>query len=94
MSGSPLPSPAGSNDNANSGSHSKTKSLRFELVILLSILGGLCFLAFRPFGFRTFLSGLSHGEIYSMAILVGILAILFVIMQRLGIIFYNPERAQ
>ncbi|OLD29701.1 MAG: hypothetical protein AUI62_02355 [Thaumarchaeota archaeon 13_1_40CM_2_39_7] len=61
---------------------------------MLSILAGLCLLAFRPFGFRSFLAGLSHGGIYSMAILVGILAVIFVLMQRLGIIFHNPEHIQ
>ncbi|MDQ3835501.1 MAG: hypothetical protein M3270_01015 [Thermoproteota archaeon] len=96
MSGSPSPlrpPPVRPDDKANKGGggHSKTISWKFELTLLLSILAGLCVLAFRPFGFRTFLSDLSHGEIYPMAILVGILAVIFVIMQRFGIIFDNPE---
>lgn len=64
------------------------------MTLLLSILAGLCVLAFRPFGFRTFLSGLSNNDIYSMVILIGAVGVIIVIMQRLGIIFDDSERVQ
>jgi hypothetical protein len=67
-------------------------ALKTPLIVNSSILAGLSVIAFRPFGFRTFLSGLSRGEIYFMAFLVGILAVIFVIMERLEIMFDNPER--
>jgi hypothetical protein len=96
MSGPTPSSPEHTSGSAGGGGHPKTATMRlkFELALLLSIFAGLSILAFRPFGFRTFLSGISHNEIYSMMILVGIVAVIFVIMQRLGMIFDNPSYTQ
>jgi hypothetical protein len=97
MAGSPPPSyPRRANGNPANGSgsgksHSRPLGLKLELAILLSLLAALSVLAIRPFGFRTFLFGISHDDIYSVAILIGIVAVIVVIMQRLGIIFSNPD---
>jgi len=53
----------------------------------LGILVGLLILAVRPFGFRTFLIGLEHNNIYSLSLMICIVGIFLVILQRAGIIF-------
>src|SRR5689334_23383824 len=71
--------------------HGITISRRLEIVILLSLLFGLTILAARTFGFRNFLSSMGHGELYPMIVVFGIIAIILVLMQRLGIIFVDSN---
>ncbi len=83
----------GSNS-ASSNGHTPTErqKLLTELVILSSILVVLSILAFRPFGFRTFLIALGHDNIFSLSLVVGAIAVLLVIMQRIGLIF--PDKVK
>ncbi len=74
-------------NNANDHQHAAVISPKLEFVILLSLLAGLIILAIRPFGFRTFLHDMAHGELYPMIIVFGIIAVILVLMQRFGIIF-------
>lgn len=77
---------------ADSASHEKRKLLR-EMTILSSIFVGLMILAIRPFGFRTFLNGLGHDNILSLLLVASVVAVIFVTMQRIGLIFPDePER--
>jgi hypothetical protein len=72
-------------------SHEKRKLLR-EMTVLTSIFVGLMILAIRPFGFRTFLNGLGHDNIFSLLLVVCAVAVVLVVMQRLGLIF--PDGAE
>jgi hypothetical protein len=42
---------------------------------------GLIILAIRPFGFRTFLSGLGHDNIFSLLVVTFAVAIILVMLQ-------------
>jgi hypothetical protein len=70
---------------ADCDSHEKRKLLR-EIVILSSIFVGLAILAVRPFGFRTFLHGLGHDNVFSLLLVVSAVAVGLVMMQRIGLI--------
>jgi len=61
--------------------------LFIEEAILSSILAGLMILAVRPFGFRTFLNGLGHDNIFSLLLVASAIAVILVMMQRIGLIF-------
>jgi hypothetical protein len=73
-------------------SHEKQKLLR-EIAILSSILVGLMILAIRPFGFRTFLNGLGHDNIFSLLLVSSAVAVVLVMMQRIGLIFPNEAES-
>jgi hypothetical protein len=63
------------------------------MTILSSIFVGLMILAIRPFGFRTFLNGLGHENIFSLLLVASAVAVVLVMMQRVGLIFPDePER--
>ena len=65
------------------------------MAILTPILVALMILSVRPFGFRTFLSGLGHDNIFSLLLVASAVAVVLVMMQRIGLIFpYEPEREQ
>jgi hypothetical protein len=72
-------------------SDEKHKLLR-EMAILTSILAGLVILAIRPFGFRTFLHGLGHENVFSLLLVASVVGVIFVIVQRIGLIF--PDEAE
>jgi hypothetical protein len=72
-------------------SHEKRKLLR-EMTILTSIFVGLMILAVRPFGFRTFLNGLGHDNIFSLLLVASAVAVLLVMLQRTGFMF--PDGAE
>ncbi|MGC2596852.1 MAG: hypothetical protein WA395_01810 [Nitrososphaeraceae archaeon] len=55
--------------------------------LLICILIALVILAFRPFGFRTFLHGLEHDNIFSLLLVISIVATCLVILQKAGVIF-------
>jgi hypothetical protein len=46
----------------------------------------LAILAVRPFGFRTFLDGLGHDNVFSLLLVVSAVAVVLVMMQRIGLI--------
>jgi hypothetical protein len=55
----------------------------------------LMILAIRPFGFRTFLNGLGHDNILSLLLVASVVAVILVMVQRIGLIFPDePEREQ
>ena len=61
-------------------------------MILLLLLFGFTILAARPFGFRTFLASMEHRALYPILVIVfGIIAVILVLMQRLGIIFVESS---
>jgi hypothetical protein len=63
-----------------------------DVVVLLGILAAMIILAVRPFGYRVFEIGLAQHNIFSVILVVGIVGIILVILQRLGIIFAdNPQ---
>lgn len=68
----------------------RSKFLR-ELAILSSIFLGLLILAVRPFGFRTFLNALGHDNIFSLLLVVSAIAVILVMLQRLGLIFADQR---
>ena len=76
---------------ADWASHERRKLLR-EMTILTSIFIGLMILAIRPFGFRTFLSGLGHDNIFSLLLVASVVAVVLVMFQRTGLMF--PDRAE
>jgi hypothetical protein len=76
---------------ADRASHEKRRVLR-EMAILTSILVALMILAVRPFGFRTFLSGLGHDNIFSLLLVASAVAVVLVMVQRTGLMF--PDRAE
>ena len=56
------------------------------MAVLLSVLAALLVLVARPFGFRTFLQGLGRDNGFALALVMAIIAVIFVIMQRLGLL--------
>jgi len=73
---------------ADRTSRERRKLFREEAVLLL-VFVGLMILAVRPFGLRTFLNGLSHDNIFSLLLVACAVAVILVMLQRIGIIF--PE---
>jgi hypothetical protein len=51
-------------------------------------------LAVRPFGFRTFLNGLGHDNIFSLLLVASAVAVMLVMMQRIGLIFPNDAERE
>jgi hypothetical protein len=49
-------------------------------------------LAIRPFGFRTFLGGLGHDNIFALLLAASAVAVVLVMLQRTGAMF--PDRAK
>jgi hypothetical protein len=80
-----------SDDDNNSNHHHRIISRRSEIVVILSLLAAFTILAIRPFGFRAFLASMNHGELYPIAIIFGIIAVVLVLMQRLGVIFVESS---
>jgi len=76
---------------ADWASNERRKLLR-EMTILTSIFIGLMILAIRPFGFRTFLSGLGHDNIFSLLLVASAVAVVLVMVQRTGLMF--PDRVE
>ncbi|MFZ0220142.1 MAG: hypothetical protein WAM42_00445 [Candidatus Nitrosopolaris sp.] len=74
-----------------SASHEEHKLLR-EIVILPSIFVGLMILAIRPFGFRTFLQGLGHDNVFSLLLVASAVAVVLIMAQRIGLI--SPDAAE
>ena len=62
------------------------------ILILLGILAGMFILVFRPFGYRVFESSVGEHNIFAIILVFGIVGIVLVILQRLGIVF--AERGQ
>jgi len=78
------------NSSAHRASYEKRKLLR-EIAILSAIFVGLMILSIRPFGFRTFLSGLGHDNIFSLLLVASAVAVVLVMVQRIGLI--SPDLA-
>jgi len=78
--------PRSNSPSAGWASQEKRKLLR-EIAILSSIFVSLMILAIRPFGFRTFLHGLGHDNIFSLLLVASAVAVVLVMMQRIGLIF-------
>jgi len=76
---------------ADWASREKRKLLR-EMTILTSAFVGLMILAIRPFGFRTFLNGLGHDNIFSLLLVASAVAVVLVMLQRTGLMF--PDGAE
>ncbi len=74
-------------------SHAKRKLLR-EMIVLSLIFVSLMILAVRPFGFRTFLNGLGHDNIFSLLLVASAVAVMLVMMQRIGLIFPNDAERE
>jgi hypothetical protein len=74
-------------------SREKHKLLR-EIAILSSIFVGLIILAIRPFGFRTFLNGLGHDNIFSLLLVASAVVVVLVIVQRIGLISPDEEKRE
>jgi hypothetical protein len=49
-------------------------------------------LAIRPFGFRTFLQGLGHDNVFSLLLVASAVAVVLVMAQRIGLI--SPDVAE
>ena len=60
--------------------------------VLSTIFVGLLILDPRPFGFRTFLDGLGHDNIFSFLLVASAVAVFLVLLQRIGLIF--PDEAE
>jgi hypothetical protein len=75
---------AGKSTSTDWTSDEKHKLLR-EMAILTSILAGLVILAIRPFGFRTFLHGLGHDNVFSLLLVASAVGVILVIVQRIGL---------
>jgi hypothetical protein len=73
--------------------HERRKLLR-EMTILTSIFVGLMILAIRPFGFRTFLNGLGHDNIFSLLLVASAVAVVLVMLQRTGLMFPDGEERE
>lgn len=58
-----------------------------EIAILLTILGGLIVLVARPFGYRVFQIDLQQHDVLPVILILGIVGVVFIILQRQGIIF-------
>ncbi|MGI0072793.1 MAG: hypothetical protein ACREA3_03150 [Nitrosotalea sp.] len=65
-------------------SPNNSHSLR-DLVILLAMLSGMIILVFRPFGYRMFQIGLQQHNVFAVILVLGIVGVILVILQRLGI---------
>ena len=65
-----------------------------EIAILSSIFVGLIILAIRPFGFRTFLNGLGHDNIFSLLLVASAVVVVLVIVQRIGLISPDEEKRE
>jgi hypothetical protein len=65
-----------------------------EIAILSSIFVGLIILAIRPFGFRTFLIGLGHDNIFSLLLVASAVVLVLVIVQRIGLISPDEEKRE
>jgi hypothetical protein len=74
-------------------SQEKRKLLR-EIAILSSIFIGLIILAIRPFGFRTFLNGLGHDNIFSLLLVASAVVVVLVVVQRIGLISPDEEKRE
>ncbi len=70
---------------------SSSPNIRREISILLSVLVGLLILSVRPFGFRTFINGLGHDNIFSLLLVVSAVGICIVLLQRVGVIFSDAD---
>jgi len=80
------------NTSSNDRTYNEKRRLLKEITILASIFAGLLVLAVRPFGFRTFLSALGHDNIFSLLLVVSAVAVILVMLQRLGLIF--PDQVE
>lgn len=49
-------------------------------------------LATRPFGFRTFLQGLGHDDVFSLLLVASAVAVVLIMAQRIGLI--SPDAAE
>ena len=78
---------------ADWASREKRKLLR-EMTILTSAFVGLMILAIRPFGFRTFLNGLGHDNIFSLLLVASAVVVVLVIVQRIGLISPDEEKRE
>lgn len=76
----------------NGQTSQKERKFLLEIIILSTIFVGLLILAVRPFGFRTFLNGLGHDNIFSLLLVASAVAVFLVMMQRIGLIF--PDEAE
>jgi hypothetical protein len=76
---------------ADWASYERRKLLR-EMAILVSILVALIILAIRPFGFRIFLIGIRHDNIFALLLLAFAVAVVLVLFQRTGLMF--PDGVQ
>ncbi len=81
-------------DNASSDewAYRERRKLLREIVILSTIFVALLILAVRPFGFRTFLDGLGHDNIFCLSLVASAVAVFLVFLQRMGLIF--PDEAE
>lgn len=80
-------------DSASWASYERVKLLR-EIAILSSIFVGLMILAVRPFGFRTFLQGLGHGNVFSLLLVASAVAVVLIMAQRIGLICPNEAEKE
>ena len=62
-----------------------------QLAFLIGVLATLVVLTARPFGFKTFLEALANNSPYSLALLIAIVGISFVLAYRLGILNVKVE---
>lgn len=68
------------------------RKLVTEMAILISILVALIILAIRPFGFRIFLNGPGHDNIFALLLVASAVAVVLVMSQRTRLIF--PDEAE
>lgn len=80
------------NPSSSGWAYNEKRKLLRELVILSSVFAGLAVLAVRPFGFRTFLNALGHDNIFSLLLIVAAVAVILIMLQRLGLIF--PDQVE
>ena len=64
------------------------------MIVLSLTFVSLMILAVRPFGFRTFLNGLGHDNIFSLLLVASAVAVMLVMMQRIGLIFPNDAERE
>jgi hypothetical protein len=67
------------------------KRLKKELVLLFAILSAFVVLSIRPFGFRYFLHGIANNDLFSIAMVMGMVGVILVMLQRVGIIFADTD---
>jgi hypothetical protein len=65
-----------------------------EMTILTSLFVGLMILVIRPFGFRTFLIGPGHDNIFALLLVASAIAVVLVILQRSGLMFPNGSERE